>query len=129
MIEVLGTSITFSYEPSGQALWITADYLRLPEGGTVKLFDDYGAATLSDASAQLVVDLNARGLLTKETTLREMQRRGVLEASVDPEEELARAEEEGPALGTLDDGMPMEQPKRKLRITRDANGDITAQEE
>lgn len=25
VIEVLGTSITFSYEPSGQALWITAD--------------------------------------------------------------------------------------------------------
>jgi len=88
-----------------QALWLTGRYLRVGDkAGSVRLFDDYGAATLSDASAQLVADLNARGLLSKETTLRELQRRGVLAADIDVEDELDRAAADGPALGTLGDG-------------------------
>lgn len=83
------------------ALQMMADYARLPKGGSVSLFKDFGAATLSDASAQLVADLNSRGLLTRETTLREMQRRGVIEASVDVKAEIEKAEQEGPALGEL----------------------------
>lgn len=84
-----------------QALWLTAQYLRLPEGGSVSLFSDYGAGTLSDASAQLVADLNSRGLLTKKTTLQEMQRRGVIAADVDVDAEIEAAEAEGPALGAM----------------------------
>lgn len=92
-----------------QALVFMAEYAAIPPGraGSVSLFKDFGAATLSDASAQLVADLNSRGLLSKETTLREMQRRGVIEASVDVEEEIAKAAEEGPALGELG-GEPVE---------------------
>lgn len=69
--------------------------------GSVSLFKDFGAATLSDASAQLVADLNSRGLLSRATTLRELQRRGIIEESVDIEAEIAAAEEEGPSLGEL----------------------------
>lgn len=86
-----------------QALIFMASYGNVPieQAGSVSLFKDFASATLSDASAQLVADLNSRGLLTKETTLREMQRRGVLEASVDVEDEIAAAAEEGPALGMV----------------------------
>lgn len=84
-----------------QALWFMAQYARLPKAGKVSLFKDYGAATLSDASATLVKDLNAAGIITKATVVNEMKRRGVLSPDVDTEVEVASAEAEGPALGTL----------------------------
>jgi hypothetical protein len=70
----------------------------------VTLFKDFGAATLSDASAQLVLSLQQAGLITKETALREQQRRGVLSPDIDISVEVAAAEAEGPALGSL--GLP-----------------------
>lgn len=87
-----------------QALVFMARYGNIDpqRAGNVSLFKDYGAATLSDASAQLVLEMQARGLLSKETALSEMKRRGVLEASVDVDGELERAGEEAPALGTLE---------------------------
>jgi hypothetical protein len=86
-----------------QALVFMAQYggVDPSRAGSVSLFKDFGAATLSDASAQLVADLNSRGILSRETTLRELQRRGVIEASVNVEDEIAKAEAEGPALGEL----------------------------
>lgn len=86
-----------------QALVFMAEYAGIaPErAGSVSLFKDFGAATLSDASAQLVADLNSRGLLSRATTLRELQRRGIIEESIDIEAEIAAAEEEGPTLGEL----------------------------
>lgn len=83
------------------ALEFTAEYGHLDSAGTVSLFSDYGAATLSDASATLVKDLALGGMLSKVTALRELQRRGVLAADVDPEDEIERAEAEGPALGEM----------------------------
>lgn len=88
-----------------QALWFTAQYAGLPDGGTVELFDDYGAATMSDASAQLIRDLQQGGLISKETAINEFKRRGVLAETVDPATEAAQVAEDGPAPGTLtDDG-------------------------
>lgn len=81
-----------------QALVIAGQYAGI-EAPSVQLYKDFGASTLTDASAQLVADLNARGLLTKETTLREMQRRGVVSDTVDVAEEIEKASAEGPALG------------------------------
>lgn len=83
------------------ALEFTAEYAHLDKAGTVSLFSDYGAATLSDASASLVLQLQQGGLLSKETALDEFKRRGVLAAEVDPADELERAAAEGPALGEL----------------------------
>lgn len=83
------------------ALEFTAEYAHLDKAGTVSLFSDYGSATLSDASAALVLQLQQGGLLSKETALGEFKRRGVLAAEVDVEDEIERAEAEGPALGEL----------------------------
>jgi hypothetical protein len=88
-----------------QALAFMAQFARLPSGGNVSLFNDYGAATLSDASAQLVQTLQQGGLISKATALKELQRRGVLSADIDVDEELDAAEADGPALGTLTDGV------------------------
>lgn len=86
-----------------QALWFMAQYAHLPTGGTVSLFKDYGAGSLSDASASLVKDLNALGIVTKGTVINEMKRRGVLASDINTDKELAEAEAEGPAVGTLVD--------------------------
>jgi hypothetical protein len=95
-----------SFEDSlDMALDFMAQFARLPTGGNVTLFSDYGAATLSDASASLVKDLNLSGILSKRTTINELKRRGVLAAEVDADEEAAAVSEEGPALGTLTDGV------------------------
>ena len=88
-----------------QCLQYTADWLGAPEeAGNVSLFKDYAAATLSDASAQLIVTMQQGGLLTKATALKEQQRRGVLSPDIDPEQELEAVSEEGPPLGTIGAG-------------------------
>lgn len=115
-----------------QALQYMADYARLPSGGNVSLFKDFGAATLSDASATLIKDLQMGGLISKETALIELQRRGVLSADLDPEEEIEKAEAEGPALAELSDGLAPAAPaaaKKTTKITRDAEGNLIAEEQ
>jgi hypothetical protein len=84
-----------------QALQIVADYARLPSGGNVSLFKDYGAATMTDASATLIMDLALGGLISHETALTEFKRRGVLAMEVDPAVEAAEVAAQGPALGTM----------------------------
>ena len=81
------------------ALQLTADWLGAGEGGTVSLFKDFAAATLTDASAQLVLSMNMQGLITKETALKEMQRRAVLSADLDVKTEVGLAEDQVPDLG------------------------------
>jgi hypothetical protein len=88
-----------------QALGFMAQFASLPNGGSVSLFSDYGASTLSDASAKLIVDMHGAGLLSKETSVKEIQRRGYLAADVDVAEELERIDADGPPLGTVVDMM------------------------
>lgn len=83
------------------ALEFTAEYRGLSRPGTVELFSDYGAETLTDASANLVKAMGDAGYLTRKRVLAEMQRRGIIAPEVDPEAELAEAETEGPALGEM----------------------------
>jgi hypothetical protein len=85
------------------ALQIMADWVGLPQGGHVSLFDDYGAQTLAEASAELLFKMNQAGKLSDITTLDEMKRRGVLAAEVDSATERERIAEQGPALGTMID--------------------------
>ncbi|MFG5778027.1 DUF4055 domain-containing protein [Comamonas sp. J-3] len=82
-------------------LQFTADWLKAGSGGTVSLFKDFGAATLTDASAQMILSLQGAGMLTKETTIVEMQRRGVVGPDVDPETEIEKVQAEGPSLGSM----------------------------
>lgn len=87
-----------------QCMQFTAAWIGESNGGSVVLFKDFAAGSLSDASAQLVIAMQQGGLVTKATAIREMQRRGALVANLVPEEELAAVEEEGPALGLVGDG-------------------------
>jgi hypothetical protein len=93
-----------------QCLQIMAKWLKLPEGGHASLFKDFGAANLTDATATLVKDLQASGLLTKKTTLHEMQRRAILSPDIDVDAELEAARDEAPDLGTM--GLPGDPTRR-----------------
>ena len=84
-----------------RALQITADYIGESTGGSVTLYNDYAAATLQEASAQLLLQTNQAGKLSDETLHSEYQRRGILSADISWEDESARIDAQGPALGTL----------------------------
>lgn len=81
-----------------QALDFMAQFASLPSGGSVKLYADYGTATLSEASAALIKDLHLSGLVSGVTAITEFQRRGLLSDDIDPEEEFSKAQSEVPAL-------------------------------
>lgn len=99
-------SITEDFEDAvDYALSLTAKWLRQAKGGTVTVFKDFGAATLAEASAQLLVGMALAGKLSDETLHAELQRRGILAADVTWEQERERIEAQGPALdGEDDDG-------------------------
>src|SRR5690606_10374 len=81
-----------------QALQFMAAYARIESGGNVSLFKDFGAASLSDASAQLIQTLQQGGLISKETAIAELKRRGVLALEVDAARERDMVDAEGPSL-------------------------------
>jgi hypothetical protein len=94
--------ITQSFEDAlDQALQITAEWVGEVEGGHVTVFNDFGAATLAEASAQLLLETNKAGKLSDETLHSEYQRRGILSADLSWEEEQERIELQGPALDTI----------------------------
>lgn len=103
-------------DSADQVLQFMADWVKEAEGGHVSLFKDFGAGSLSDASAQLILSLQQGGLITKETALRELQRRGTLSPDIVPTDELGAVAEEGPSLGDSGDidpetGLPRKKPK------------------
>lgn len=95
-------SIVENYE---DALDLVLDYmaawLGIDRTAKVTLFKDFAAQSLTEAGAQMIVNLFQAGLLSKETAIKEMQRRGVLSPDLDAEAEFDRIASEGPALGTI----------------------------
>lgn len=90
--------IVESFEDSlDQCLQWMAEWVGLPDGGKVALFKDFASATLTDASAQLVLTMQQAGLISKTTAIKEQQRRGLLSPEVDAEVEVAAVEVEAPA--------------------------------
>lgn len=87
-----------------QCLQFMADWVGEAEGGDVELFRDFGAASLSDASAQLLLQTNQSGKISDQTLISEFKRRGILAADLDFESEQERIAEQGPALGTVGEG-------------------------
>lgn len=75
-------------------------------GGHVKLFNQYAAASLAEASASLLKESASAGLISSETYYAELQRRGIVAPDVTWEQERDRIASEGPSLPTdpLDDG-------------------------
>jgi len=80
-----------------QALDIAGKFAGIPSAGSVKLYADYGTATLGEASAALIQNLQLAGLISRETAITELQRRGVLSDDIDPSTELAAVDAEGPS--------------------------------
>jgi hypothetical protein len=96
--------ITETFEDAlDTALKFTAQYGGLPTSGCITLYKDFGASLLSDASAQLILSLQQGGLISKETAIRELQRRGLLSGDIDPEDELELVANEGTPLGDMRD--------------------------
>lgn len=85
----------------------------------VTLFKDFGAATLGAASAVLIKDLAAAGIISKRTARAELKRRGELSADVDVDAEADRVEEEGPDLASITKP-PLPAPKIKPEPKRPA---------
>jgi hypothetical protein len=73
-----------------EALQLVAEWVRLPEGGHVTVFKDFGVASLEAASLELLRDMNVDGTLSDETLYREGQRRGVIGPDVSWEDEKTR---------------------------------------
>lgn len=93
--------ITEGFEDSlDSALQFMALWVGEAQGGHASLFKDFGAATLTEAGAQLVISMQQAGYITKPTAIKELQRRGMLAADIDAVMELEAVQEEGPALGT-----------------------------
>jgi hypothetical protein len=88
------------------AMEYTAKWVGQPKGGTLKLFKDFGAATLAEASASLLLQSKNVGVISAETYFNELKRRGIVAPDVDWDEEQERVLAEGPPPGQEDDDAP-----------------------
>lgn len=88
-------------DAANQALQYMADWIKEPTGGHIQIFKDFGAATLAEASAELLLKMNVAGSLSDESLYEEMQRRGIRKAEVDWDTEKERITSQGPNLPTL----------------------------
>lgn len=84
-----------------QALQMMADYAKLGDGGNVTLFNDFGIASLSDASAELLFKMATSGKISDESFHEEMQRRNIVSPDLSWEEEKERLDAEGPPPGMV----------------------------
>ena len=81
-----------------QAMQYMADWVKAPEGGNITIFNDFGAATLAEASAQILVGMRQTGDLSKKTLLNEVKRRGILSSEVDVDAEIEAATADAPNI-------------------------------
>lgn len=92
------------------ALDIMAKWVGEPDGGHVDIFDDFGAATLAEASADMLLKANIAGKISDETFFAEIQRRGLIGDDVTWDEEQERIAEQKPPLGSLPAVEPQDDP-------------------
>jgi len=85
-----------------QCLQYMADWVGETDGGSVSLFTDFGAATLGEASAELLLKANQSGKLSDETMFDEWKRRGIISPENEWNDEQERIAEQGPALGMVE---------------------------
>lgn len=93
-------------DAADQAMQMMADWVGEASGGHISIFKDFGAATLAEASAELLLKMGQAGKLSDESLYEELQRRGIRKPDVDWVTEKSRIDTQGPALGTMtgDDG-------------------------
>lgn len=96
-----------------QVIALMAEWLKEAKPGTCQLFKDFTSFGLDAASMQQVQALQQGGIISKQLTFKESQRRGTISPDADFEEEQTRIEEEGPPLGSAGEidpatGLPYE---------------------
>jgi hypothetical protein len=72
------------------ALQLMADWVGEKEGGHVQIYQDFGVASLGEATMDLLRDMNVDGTLSDETLFDEAQRRGLIKPEVKWDEEKVR---------------------------------------
>jgi hypothetical protein len=86
-----------------QCLQYMADWVSLPDGGSVSLFTDFGAASLGEASAELLLKANQSGNISNETMFEEWKRRAILSPELEWMDEQEKIGGQNPALGMIED--------------------------
>ncbi|ENF1959859.1 hypothetical protein ABQK68_004232 [Yersinia enterocolitica] len=77
-----------------------ADWINEQQGGHISIFRDFGAATLAEASAELLLEMNIAGSLSNETLFSEIQRRGMISGDTKWEDEEGRIKSQPPRPGS-----------------------------
>jgi hypothetical protein len=83
-----------------QALDLMGQWVGETSSGHVTLYKDFGAATLAEASAELLYKMRSSGSLSLETLLSECKRRGISSPEIDITQEITRAKADAPAETT-----------------------------
>jgi hypothetical protein len=83
-----------------QGLHIKAQWVGETSGGSVRLFKDFGAASLADASTQILLDSAKERKISDKTFFAEMQRRGIVSADIDWQDEKKLIDAQTPAVPT-----------------------------
>jgi len=91
------------------------------KAGTVTVFQDFGAASLADASAQLLVGWNTSNKLSDQTTFEELQRRGTIRPDLTWEDEQDRMSEQGPPLADMQAQQGMDHNEAKLGMAQEGH--------
>ncbi|MCA3183911.1 MAG: DUF4055 domain-containing protein [Cupriavidus sp.] len=81
------------------ALQMMAKWVGIPEAGHVQLFKDFGVHTLSEASLELLREMNVDGTLSDEQLFIEAQRRGLVSPDIKWEDEKKRIAQNVPKQG------------------------------
>ena len=89
-------------DAASQAIELLAEWLGDKQCGHITIFRDFGAATLAEASAELLMEMNIAGSLSNETLFREIQRRGMISSEIKWEEERLRIASQPPKPGTTE---------------------------
>lgn len=95
-----------------KAIELMGKWQGIADPGTVKLFIDFAAATLAEATMQMVLTMSNSGIISKKTALSEGKRRAILADDVDYDAEQGLIDAEGPPTGKIDPltGLPYKEP-------------------
>ncbi|MBV6321913.1 DUF4055 domain-containing protein [Duganella violaceipulchra] len=100
--------IAFDLDDSlNTALQLMAEWVGESQGGHVAVFKDFGAATLAEASADLLLKATLAGEMSKESLHEELQRRGIRSGEITWEEEKKRIEADRELDGMPQFSVPM----------------------
>ena len=87
-------------DAANQALQLLADWIKESQGGHISIFRDFGAASLAEASADILMEMNVAGTLSNETLFSEIQRRGMISPEVKWSDEQEKIKSQPPKPGT-----------------------------